>query len=57
MTELSDFHLLTFTEFKTSFQKYKPHIITYRNYKNYGNDVFIPEIQIFCSKRNGFRSV
>ena len=31
----SDFHLLTDTEFKMSLQKCKPHIITYRNYKNY----------------------
>ena len=32
-----------------SFQKCKPHIITYRNYKNYDNDVFRSEIQTFCS--------
>ena len=31
-----------------SFQKCKPHIITYRNYKNYDNDVFRSEIQTFC---------
>ena len=31
-TGLSEFHLLTVTEFKMSFQKCKPHIITYRNY-------------------------
>ena len=30
-TGLSDFHLLTVTEFKMSSQKCKPHIITYRN--------------------------
>ena len=30
-TGLPDFHLLTVTEFKMSSQKYKPHIITYRN--------------------------
>ena len=48
-TGLSDFHLLTVTEFKMSFQKCKPHIITYRNYKNYDNDVFRSEIQTFCS--------
>ena len=39
-TGLPDFHLLTVTEFKMSFQKCKPHIITYRNYKNYDNDAF-----------------
>ena len=48
-TGLSDFHLLTVTEFKMSFQKCKPRIITYRNYKNYDNDVFRSEIQTFCS--------
>ena len=32
-----------------SFQKCKPHIITYRNYKNYDNDVFLSEIQTSCS--------
>ena len=39
-TGLSDFHLLTVTEFKMSFQKCKPHIVTYRNYKNYDNYAF-----------------
>ena len=48
-TGLSDFHLLTVTEFKMSFQKYKPHIIIYRDYKNYDKDVFRSEIQTFCS--------
>ena len=46
---LSEFHLFTVTEFKMSFQKCKPHIITYRNYKYYDNDVFRSEIQLFCS--------
>ena len=32
-----------------SFQKCKPRIITYRNYKNYDNDVLRSEIQTFCS--------
>ena len=32
-----------------SFQIFKPHIITYRNYKSYDNDVFRSEIQSFCS--------
>ena len=48
-TGLSDFHLLTVTEFKMSFQKCKPHIITYWNYKSNVNDVFRSEIQTFCS--------
>ena len=32
-----------------SFQKCKPRNVTYRNYKNYDNDVFRSEIQSFCS--------
>ena len=39
-TGLCDFHLLTVTEYKMSFQECKPDIITYRNYENNGNDVF-----------------
>ena len=46
-TGLSDFYLLTVTEFKMSLQKCKPRIITYRNYKKYDNDVFRSEIQTF----------
>ena len=48
-TGLSDFHLLTVTEFKVNFQKCKPHVFTYWNYRNYDNDVFRSEIQSFCS--------
>ena len=48
-TGLSEFHLLAITEFKMNFQRCKPHIITYRNYKNYDNDAFRSEIQSFCS--------
>ena len=48
-TGLSDFRLLLVAEFKMSFQKCKPHIITYQNQKNYDNDVFRSEIQTFCS--------
>ena len=39
-TGLSDFHLLTMTKFKTSFQKEEPKIIKYRDYKNFGNNKF-----------------
>ena len=48
-TGVSDFHLLTVTKFKMSFQKFKPHIITYQNCKSYDNDVLRSEIQTFCS--------
>ena len=48
-TGLSDFHLLTVTEFKMSFKKCKPRIITHRFHRNYDNEVFRSEIQTFCS--------
>ena len=44
-TGLSDFHLLTVTEFKIGFQKLKPQVITYRNYKNFNNDRFQADIK------------
>ena len=34
---VSDFHVLTITEFKTSFQKQEPKIIKYGDYKNFDN--------------------
>ena len=43
-TGLSDFHLVTMTEFKTSFQKREPKIIKYRDYKNFDNSKFRSEI-------------
>ena len=48
-TGLSDFHLLTITVFKMSFQKCKRNVITYWNYKNYDNNAFGSDIQNFCS--------
>ena len=36
-TGLSDFHLLTVTEFRMSFKKLQPKIINHRDYKNFGN--------------------
>ena len=43
-TGLSDFHLLTVTEFKMSFQKLQPKIINYRDYKNFDNEKFRSDI-------------
>ena len=43
-TGLPDFHLLTITEFKTSFQKREPKIIKYLDYKNFDNNKFRSEI-------------
>ena len=39
-TNLSDFHLLTVTELKMNFQKQKPKIIAYRDYKTFDNNAF-----------------
>ena len=50
-TGLSDFHLLTVTEFKMGFTKSKPLIITYRDYKKFNNNVFRSEIKSLCSSK------
>ena len=39
-TGLSDFHKLTFTVLKAYFQKQKPKVIKYRNYKKVDNNLF-----------------
>ena len=39
-TELSDFHNMTVTVMKTTFQKLDPKIIHYRDYRKYCNDSF-----------------
>ena len=39
-TGLSDFHLMTVTVMKSKFAKLQPHIIHYRDYKNFSNEVF-----------------
>ena len=46
-TELSDFHLLTVTEFKMCFQKLPPKIVNYRNYKIFGNEKSRSDISKF----------
>ena len=45
-TGLSDFYLLTVTEFKMGFQRLRPQVITYGNYKNIDNDKFQAKIKI-----------
>ena len=44
-TGLSDFKLLIVTEIKMGFQKLKPQVIPYRNYKNFNNDRFKGDIK------------
>ena len=39
-TGLSDFHKMTVTVMKTTFEKLKPNIIHYRDYRKFSNDKF-----------------
>ena len=39
-TGLSDFYKMTVTAMKTSYEKLKPRIINYRDYKNFCHDTF-----------------
>ena len=43
-TSISDFHLLTVTALKMNFQKQKPKIIVYRDYKKSDNIAFCHDI-------------
>ena len=53
-TDLSDFHLLMITEFKMGFQKLKPKITAYRNYKNFDNAKFRYDIVTATSNVGNF---
>ena len=55
-TGLSDFHKLTITVMKCSFQKQSPKVIYYRNYKYFDNDAFKANL---CNKLSfyGFRNL
>ena len=43
-TGLSDFHKMTVTIMKASFQRLQPRIINYRDYRRFQNDVFRAEL-------------
>ena len=43
-TGLSDFHKMTVAIMKTTFRKGPPKIITYREFKNFSNELFISEL-------------
>ena len=51
-TGISDFHKLTFTVLKTYFQKAKPRIIKYRDYKHFDNNDFRDELIRELSSNN-----
>ena len=60
-TGLSDFHMIVVTELKMGFQKLKPRILAYRNYKHFDNEKFRSDIQscgseinLKCFKENVF---
>ena len=53
-TGLSDFHLLTITEFKMGFQK--PRVRTYRNHKIFNNDKFQADIKTCRFDKNDINS-
>ena len=43
-TDLSNFHMVLVTELKMGFQKLKPHIAAYRDYKHFDNEKFRSDI-------------
>ena len=51
-TSISDFHKLTFTVLKTYFQKAKPRIIKYRDYKHFDNNEFRGDLSRELSSNN-----
>ena len=51
-TGISDFHKLDFTVLETYFQKAKPRIIKYRNYKYFNNNDFRDELIRELSSNN-----
>ena len=53
-TGLTDFHLMTVTEFEMGFQKLKPKIIAYRDYKNFDNAKFGYDIVTATSNVDNF---
>ena len=55
-TGLSDFHKLTLTVMKSTFQKQVPKILNYRNYKRSNNELFQNDLMFEISKI-GFNSI
>ena len=55
-TGLSDFHKLTLTTMKSSFQKQEPKILNYRNYKFFNNENFRSDL-IYAIGKLGFHNI
>ena len=53
-TGLSDFHKLIVTVLKTFFKKQSSKIISYRNYKNFSNDLFRTDLIKWLIKAMAF---
>ena len=59
-TVLSDFHKMTITVLKMQFRKLEPKVVSYRNYKNFSNDILLKSLNSKFSKcsfspdENGF---
>ena len=51
-TGLSDFHKMTVTVMKTTFEKLKPNIIHYRDYRKFSNDKFRENLISRLSTKN-----
>ena len=48
----SDFHMMVIIELKMGFQKQKPHIVVFRDYKHFDNEKFWSDIQTYASEKN-----
>ena len=44
--------MMVVKELKMGFQKLKPHIVAYRDYKHFDNEKFQSDIQNFASEKN-----
>ena len=59
-TGLSDFHKMSLTILKTKFEKNKPKLVHYRDYKNFNNESFKNDLQrytILCTTYETFEKV
>ena len=50
-TGLSDLHMMVVIELKKGFQKLKPHIVAYHDYKHFDNEKFRLDIQNCASEK------
>ena len=59
-TGLTDSHKMTITVLKMQFRKLEPKVVSYRNYKNFSNNIFLKSLNnelckySFSPDENGF---